>query len=130
MHADRAYWGAGVAPGTVTLQGNTITSANPTDATMSSPVNCTAASGNPLPYCTANQVAAYDLQSWFTSMQQVLPSATSTVNCSNLTFPINCTIVINWTENEVAINKQESQAQTANGPAAIQQGSYELFVDP
>lgn len=143
MHADRAYWSAGLAPATVTIQGGTITSAGPADPTLSTPVLCTAASGNPLPYCAANQVAAYDLQSWATSLQGILPGANSTINCLTNTFPISCTIVIQWSENTVAVNAQEQSAMTAtraramvrrvgagNGSADFDQASYTLFVEP
>ncbi len=143
MHADRAYWSAGLAPATVTIQGGTITSANPSDPTLSTPVLCTAASGNPLPYCAANQVAAYDLQSWANSLQAILPEANSTINCLTNTLPISCTIVIQWSENTVAINTQQQSTMTATraramvrmvgaggGSAAFNQASYTLFVEP
>lgn len=53
--------------------------------------------------CTSSEVAGNSLQTWATSIANVLPTATGTVSCSST--PAICTVRLQWTENNVAVNK-------------------------
>ena len=126
MHANRAYWSAGLAPAQTTI---TSTSGPPliSDPGLNSapppPGNCSvpAAAGT----CTANQMAAFDVQQWAIGLQTLLPGSFTTVNCTTaLTTPITCTIQIQWTENAVAANAQQT------GINALQTPTYVLYVQP
>jgi hypothetical protein len=74
-------------------------------------------------------MAAYDLTQWAAGLKnsKVLQNSTSTVSCATLNSVITCTITINWQENTVASNSQEAQA---GAPAAFQNESYALVVQP
>lgn len=53
--------------------------------------------------CSSSEVAGNALQTWATSIANVLPTATGTVSCSST--PAICTVRLQWTENNVALNK-------------------------
>lgn len=76
--------------------------------------------------CSSSQVAGNALQTWATSIANVLPTATGTVSCSST--PAICTVRLQWTENNVALNKTTG---TETGTfAAGQQGAqrYQTVV--
>jgi type IV pilus assembly protein PilV len=123
MHANRAYWAAGilVQPTTVSVVGSTVVIS---DAGLSSVVSpCTVPGANA---CTPDLMAAYDVQQWAASMGQVLPASLSTISCSapTVTAPTNCTIQIQWAENAVALNPQQT------GMGSLQAPTYVLYVQP
>jgi type IV pilus assembly protein PilV len=135
MHSERAYWAAGLAPAVTTATGTTIGNADLVAALAATGSLCTSAAGRAQPYCTPTQMAAYDLLSWATAMQQLLPNYQTTITCSTVVaVPIDCTIQIQWSENAVAVNAQEAtQAannQAANVSAAFQVPTYTLYVEP
>ncbi len=126
MHANKAYWASGTAPGLTTV---TVTN-NPTSVVISSPVlsstppnSCSVPGTNS---CTPDQMAAFDVQSWASSLslQNLLPASFSTIICTTTAFPVTCTIQIQWTENAVAANTQQNSLNTLQAP------TYVLYVQP
>lgn len=132
MHANRAYWSvAGVAPATTTVTGAVVTASS--DPALLAVVDCTAAGVAP---CTPAQLAAYDLNGvngWAPTLKQLLgTSDTATITCISpavSTAPVTCTVNIQWSENQVALNTQEAAAANA-GPSALQLPSYTLYIEP
>jgi type IV pilus assembly protein PilV len=126
MHADRGYWGSSsvTASAVVTWVNGAI---NITDTTLGAAATCNV-SGTP---CTPTQMAAYDLQNWGTALQPLLPGYTATILCTPAVTaaPVTCTITINWVENAVAANAQQTNisnitSSTSGSP------SYTLNVEP
>jgi type IV pilus assembly protein PilV len=111
MHANRAYWGAGLAPATTTVDA----AAN----NFSSAIACTTAGA-----CGAQAMAFYDLQQWSNALKAVLPNFASVITCSTSGPPITCTITIFWAEAGVAINTQQSNMTGLAVP------TYTVFVEP
>lgn len=114
MHANRGYWGATTVATSITLQGQTIT---PNVAALD---DCVAKS------CTPAVLAQYDLQEWTKAALGVLPpDYLATITCAPTDTPPNCTILIQWAEKTVAVNKDGlKQADSLNRPV------YELYVEP
>lgn len=79
IQANRAYWGTGTAPTGITVTGGVVT-------------------GGP----GSGTVAGESLQTWATSIANVLPAATGTVNCANT--PAICQVQLQWKENNVALH--------------------------
>jgi len=140
MHANRAYWAAGLAPAAVTVTvtaGNwVINNANlaaaplyATGAYPAAPNGCTtpATLGTP---CSVDQMAANDLQDWSAALAQLMPNSLATISCTTATnVPVSCNIQIQWVENAVGSNESQTQANltamiNANSP------TYVLFVQP
>jgi type IV pilus assembly protein PilV len=137
MHENRGYWsnGGDSSAATIAVQGATVSVSSGAPllaATSLATGTCTTAgaacycrtAGTP---CSVTNMAAFDLQTWATTLNALLPNETASIVCNNLT-PISCTITINWSENAVAINAQE--AATANTAAAFQTPRYTLYVEP
>jgi type IV pilus assembly protein PilV len=75
--------------------------------------------------CTAPLMAAYDVQQWAAALQVLLPGSFSTITCTTvLTAPVTCTIQIQWVENAVAANAQQTTINTLQAP------TYILYVEP
>jgi len=121
MHANRSYWAAGLAPAstTVTVPGGVPTISDPGLATI--PVSCLIPGALS---CTPNLMAAYDVQQWALALYNVLPGSFSTIACTTIGFPVTCTIQIQWTENAVAANVQQTNIN------ALQAPTYVLYVQP
>jgi type IV pilus assembly protein PilV len=143
MQAERNFWGnlaatetitivSSSTAGTTTVSGDSAlagsvtcpasTSTNST--TMNSCVGtltCTTASP-----CTAQQMAAYDLQQWAGRLQEIMGrSAAASIVCTVATTPpppVSCQITVNWFEETV--NSNTAETGTMNIP------SYTLFVNP
>jgi type IV pilus assembly protein PilV len=135
MHGNRAYW-ASPAPAAnangIIIQGTapkSTSSPTITAAGLAFPVDCTSASGKAAPYCTKEQMAAYDLQDWATTVNGVLPNSTTTIKCTGVS-PVSCTIAISWLERAVALNDQEALAQKSGGANYLKAPDYILFVEP
>lgn len=123
MHANRAYWAANLAPAvtTVTVVGGVVTIS---DAGLSSAASCTTPGAGA---CTADLMAAYDLQQWASALGTLLPASLSTITCSTIgasIAPVTCTIQIQWAENAVALNAQQTNIN------ALQAPTYTLYVEP
>jgi type IV pilus assembly protein PilV len=123
MHANRGYWTTALpaAASPIIIQG---TPAAINAATLQPTSTCTTAGVNP---CTPEALAAADLQNFGNSLQALLSGYQATIWCGAAS-PVTCTITITWTENTVALNQQESQAQS--GGVTLQGPVYELFVTP
>ncbi len=123
MHANKGYWASGTAPASTT-----VTVANGTTTISSAVLSSTPPSSCSVPgtnSCTPDQMAAFDVQSWATSLQALLPGSFSTITCTTTTStPVTCTIQIQWTENAVAANAQQANI------GALQTPTYVLYVQP
>jgi type IV pilus assembly protein PilV len=125
MHANRAYWSAGLAPASTTVTAVLGTGWTISDPGLNSapPNNCSvpAAAGT----CTPNQMAAFDVQQWASGLEALLPGSFSTITCTtNIATPVTCTIQIQWAENAVAANVQQVNIN------ALQTPTYVLYVQP
>jgi type IV pilus assembly protein PilV len=135
MHGDRAYWASpATAPATVEIRGSKITGS---DTTLGRPaMPCTADSGRARPYCNSAELAAYDLQTWSATLATLLPNDRAKVQCSAAAMggavvnasPVTCTIQIEWSENAVAANSQQSTQ--ADQAAPFQLPTYTVYVEP
>lgn len=129
IQADRNFWSANTVSANVF--GATVSSG---DTTLSGTINCSTAT-TPTPKvatsapCTAHKMAAYDLQTWATNLQQVVgPTASASISCTaaSATSQATCTITISWVENIVAANG----AETAAASAALTNPSFTMLVNP
>jgi hypothetical protein len=112
MHANGGYWANGHAAPTYTLTSSTTTYQGNTCTTPGS--------GS----CTTQQQAYYDLTQWQNSLNAMLPQYLATITCSQGSFPVTCTIQLQWVENAVAINSNQTQMSN------LTPNTYELFVQP
>jgi type IV pilus assembly protein PilV len=123
MHANPSYWGAGPAPASTTIyydSGGTLQISDTNLATVkTSPTGCLTAGTTS---CTVGQMAAYDVQQWAVALKQVLPAPFATIVCNTNGFPVTCTVTVQWAENAVAGNAQQTVALAAP--------TYTLFVQP
>jgi type IV pilus assembly protein PilV len=125
MHENRAYWTSpapaanaggiqvtGTGPGASPV----ITASN----TLTTAVDCTSGT---VPYCTADKLAAYDLQQWAAALNSVLPNYTATITCTGVS-PVSCIISITWQERAVALNTAQAATTSLQAP------TYILYVEP
>jgi type IV pilus assembly protein PilV len=112
MHANRGYWAGGFAPATTTVN---LATANTAVAACSTPGATS---------CVPSAMAAYDLQQWALALKALLPGFLGTINCSTTGFPVTCTIQIQWVENAVAANAQQTNIGNLQLP------TYVLYVQP
>lgn len=128
MHSNRVYWtavGTGVPTFQASVNGGAIT--NSTDNSLLTvmpdwPTHCATNQ------CVGAPMAEYDLLNWGAALQNVMPTATGSVECSGT--PATCTISVNWTETYIGLNTatQYTSNQGANpAPTAV---SYSLVVQP
>jgi len=129
MHADHDYWGRALAPVnpvTVTVVSNAVNIVGDTNLATTGNICTVAGSGS----CNVSQLAAYDLQNWGADLQKLLPGYTATIACTPATLaasppsPVTCTITINWVENAVAANSQQTNL------AVLAKPTYTLNVQP
>jgi type IV pilus assembly protein PilV len=112
MHANPGYWAAGFAPATTTVSAtNNFSSASP----------CLTAGTSS---CVPSAMAAFDLQQWAIQLGNVLPGYYATITCSTGSFPVTCNIQIQWVENAVSANAQQTNM------AGMQVPTYILYVQP
>jgi type IV pilus assembly protein PilV len=123
MHVNRGYWNSPDVSGaiiTVTNGAAAVTASAPLLAAgIAAAPNCTSIA---LP-CVPVNMAAYDLAQWATGLQALLLNQNSVaiISCGTSN-PASCMINIQWNENTVATNAQETVALA--GP------SYTLYVEP
>jgi type IV pilus assembly protein PilV len=118
MHANPGYWAAGLA-GTTTIYydtSNALQISEISNTGLATAATCLNA------VCTTAQMAAYDVQQWAIDLKAVLPAPLATITCSTSVFPVTCTVKIQWAENAVAGNAQQTGALAAP--------TYTLFVQP
>lgn len=133
MHADRDYWGGSSTYWVPAGANLVLTGTESAGATTWAGTNAPA-SGDPScvnAVCNSVQLASYDLRQWVNNqnLASVLQNSILNIGCGLAagTGLVSCTINIQWNENTVAANTQEA-AQGA--PAAFQQQSYSLVVQP
>lgn len=131
MHANQAFWQSNtLAPGTYSVSstgiGDTPTITSTPAAVSAATVSCAYSAANPSPTaCTETQMAAHDLRTWGTSLQQ-LPGGQGSVSCTAAsTNPVTCTITITWSEkyiaaNQSTVNTTTNQVATQNFVALVQ----------
>jgi type IV pilus assembly protein PilV len=131
MHANEDYWASAPSGVSVTISPTSATPVSASgDANLTNGVN--AALANPSlcdftstsSYCTAADMAGYDLVQWEEAMNSVLSGATSQISCQSANLQIFCTIDITWQETIANANSEEQ------GSAALQNQSYQLVVEP
>jgi type IV pilus assembly protein PilV len=125
MHANRQYWALGLAPTPFTITGTVIS--DPTLAgTALGATDCYLGGAAPPP-CSPATLAAFDLHTWATAMNALLPGSNpvTTITCAG-TLPVNCTVAITWNEKTVSLNTQAA----ANTTAATFAPTYTLYVEP
>jgi type IV pilus assembly protein PilV len=115
MHANPGYWQAGTAQASYTISGTATT--NPYAASPTCTLTGTSS-------CSVQAMAFNDLNQWAGAVSQVLPGYVATINCSQANFPVTCTIELQWTENGVAVNAQQTQM------GSLVPAQYILFVQP
>lgn len=123
MHANRGYWAsAALASTTVQVINGVVTISDPVLSSAVPNNGCTVPGATA---CTASAMAANDVQQWGAALGALLPASLSTVTCTQVaTAPIICTITIQWAENAVALNAQQTQM------GALQPSTYTLNVQP
>jgi type IV pilus assembly protein PilV len=131
MHLNRGFWESAAASNIqITIAGTTVTNL-PGGA---APV-CDYSGGGPPAPCSAQGLAAYDLQAWANALFLVLPNDAATVQCNTST-PLECSIQIQWSEQAVALYSAQAQAastattETNGTSAAFQNPTYTLYVEP
>jgi type IV pilus assembly protein PilV len=123
MHVNRGYWTSPDVSGaiiTVTNGAATVTALAPQLAAgIAAAPSCTSLT---VP-CSPVNMAAYDLAQWASYVQLLLPNqnAAATITCGTSN-PASCMINIQWNENTVATNAQET--------ALLAGPSYTLYVEP
>jgi type IV pilus assembly protein PilV len=140
IQAERNYWGTLTSNLTISIVGTPGSSASSTitsnDSIQSGAVvTCTAATGTTVGTCsgnvsctstaspcTAQKMAAYDLEMWAGRLQQVLGSDAVSITCTATTPPVSCEIIINWSE--ATVNANAAETTTMATP------SYTIFVNP
>lgn len=121
MHANRGYWAGGFAPASFTVGGGRGLPTTIANANLAATFNCTVAGAGS---CAPSSMAAVDVQNWAADLSSVLPPYLATVTCSTTGFPVNCAIEIQWSENSVAVNSQQTGIASLNAP------TYILYVEP
>ena len=121
MHVNRGYWTTpDPSGGAIAINGNvaSVTLNAPLLAGVIGAGQACTVNGAP---CLPLNMAAYDLQKWAIALNTLLPNVTGSVICGTAP-PVSCMINIQWNENAVAINAQET--------AALASPSYTLYVEP
>jgi len=116
MSADRAYWANVTSDPAVIL--STAGAVTASDAALQPNTTCP---------CTPPQIAFNDLSDWAKDLNLQLQNVQGSVNCTPATtaapvMPASCTISLNWTEQQVVSNAQQTTL-----PTAI---NYTLHVNP
>ena len=118
MHANPAYWAAGLAPASVTVSNSSTISHSTLNAQN---IDCSA--GN----CTPVQVAGYDLganntnpNGWGQNLSTLLPGGQGKINCTTgVNAPITCTITVSWNEKYIALNQGAVDATKQNARPSL-----------
>ena len=123
MHADRDYWSVGLAPASFTITGGPSTTPTISDTKLQGTQPCTTTG---VSACLPPAIAVHDVNAWATDLNAVLPPYLATVNCSTTVgAAVSCAIQIQWAENGVAINAQQSSHVNS-----LAYPTYILYVVP
>lgn len=111
MQVNQGYWGAGLAPATLTVSGSTLS-----DSTLQGAGGtCDTAT------CSAIQLASYDTKQWGTELNKLVPGAKGQISCQ-AGAPVICAVQIAWKPNaNIAIN-----GGTQGAPASASTVTYTL----
>jgi type IV pilus assembly protein PilV len=76
-------------------------------------------------------MAAYDLQTWATALNTVIPNESVTIDCNEpaATLVVTCSITISWVENLVNSNSAQT-VNNATTQTALATPTYTLVVEP
>ncbi len=111
MQANPAYWSTGAVPANLTVTGKVGATWSAT--TLSNGVLNGQVSDCSSGPCSGIEMAAYDLKTWGQQLAKQIPGGKGVIACllgaNNI---VNCTITINWSEKNVALN-QATQAGTS-----------------
>ena len=121
MHTNRTYWAFGVQPPAVNIIGSAGGAFTIDDAGLNTPANCYF----PAAACTPDVMAAFDLQNYGAQLSAALPNSVpkTTITCEVVNQPVTCTILVTWSEKQVAVNQQGTAAATFPS-------NYMLYVEP
>ena len=123
MHADRAFWSSGNAPASFTISGGPGFTTTINDTNLQGTQPCTTAGTTA---CSPGNIAIHDVNQWAADLAAVLPPYFATVDCTiNTQAAISCAIQIQWSENGVAINAQQSGHMNS-----LAYPTYILYVVP
>jgi len=130
MRANRNYWSVTPAALTVTFKNGAITAS--TDGSLQAATQCQQGAGGFAGPCTSNGLAAFDLQSWITALNGLLPNSSGSVVCTEVGAvpPIGCTIQLTWSERTIALQGAISTGGPAPANAAVSLPTYTLYVEP
>ncbi len=111
MQANPAYWSTGAVPANLTVTGkvgSTWSATSLSNGTLNGQVSdC---SSGP---CTGIEMAAYDLKTWGQQLAKQIPGGKGAIACLlDANNAVNCTITVNWSEKDVALN-QATQSGTS-----------------
>jgi type IV pilus assembly protein PilV len=131
MHANQAYWQTYLIGNTLTPFSATLTysGTTPTVTITATDTGLTASSNCSTGTCTAQKMAAYDLQQWALSLWALTQNVGSasvnppTISCVG-TGPVTCTVEIQWTENTINI------VNATSGGGSTAASVYNLVVQP
>ena len=115
MHANPGYWAANTAPASIVI--SSAPGGNPYSAAPA----CTVVGASS---CAPQAMAFNDLNQWAGAVNAVLPGYLATITCSQANLPVTCTIQLQWAENGVAVNAQQTQMGSLAAP------TYVLWVQP
>lgn len=138
MHADRDFWdgsssdwsaSGGDLSVTVKAAAGATTLAATGSANLATDLAASPSclKGGGAAPCSSVNMAAYDLNQWAAALAGVLQNASSDIDCASSSGVVTCTINVQWTENAVAANSQET---TAGAPANLVNESYQLVIEP
>ncbi len=123
MHADRDYWSAGLAPASFTITGAPGTTPTISDTNLQGTQYCGSIGTSA---CLPAAIAVHDVNAWAADLNAVLPPYLATVDCSTTVgAAVSCAIQIQWAENGVAINAQQSGNMNS-----LANPTYILYVVP
>ncbi len=106
MKANEMYWQTTSVPTSITIAGGSGGLAVTTPAALTPGQIPKSQCLNAV--CTPVQMAAADLSTFATSLKNLVPTASSTITCSQAsgtTQPATCQISVSWTEHQVALNQ-------------------------
>jgi type IV pilus assembly protein PilV len=150
MQANRTYWSSATSvPGVITITTAAgVPSFTSTTGAMQTAIGTAGSVSNLCPsmgmslscYCASTfsapctpaahalGVAASDIYDFGSGLASVLPNSTTTVSCSELDTPVDCTISISWNENTVAMTSQQATQSAAAGSTVPV--NFTLYVVP
>ena len=131
MSANNAFWQTATAPASFTVSPTTI---NDPSGKLTSTQSCKLTPGTPVNPCTAQQLAAYDVQDWQANMANLLPTFNAVGSCPSPAAgtPFACTLSITCQERNLATNNTKNTANSNLVASAATGGtrSFTLYIEP